>query len=133
MKYFLDTNVIIDAIRNKHTAVIRHFEEIYASDIFVSSIVVAELEFGAVHSRNYFENKALYEQFIQDFNIVPFIRNYCADYGRIRHELSQKGQIIGLNDLLIAATTISNNGILVTHNTGEFERIPGIILEDWVA
>ena len=131
MKYFLDTNVIIDAIRNRTPSVRRHFEEIYASDIFISSIVAAELEFGAAHSKDYLANKMLYEQFIRDFTIIPFVKDYCAVYGRIRHELTRTGWSIGLNDLLIAATAISGNGILVTHNTGEFERIPGIILEDW--
>ncbi|MBP5176512.1 MAG: type II toxin-antitoxin system VapC family toxin [Treponema sp.] len=131
MKYFLDTNVIIDAIKNKSPCLRQHFEETYTTDIFVSSIVVAELEFGAAHSNDYSRNKALYEQFIKDFAIVPFEKQYCTPYGELRHYLTKSGQVIGLNDMLIAATAIANGGILVTHNTAEFERIPKIQLADW--
>ncbi|WP_040843148.1 type II toxin-antitoxin system tRNA(fMet)-specific endonuclease VapC [Treponema saccharophilum] len=131
MKYFLDTNVIIDAIKNKSPCLKHHFEETYTTDIFVSSVVVAELEFGAAHSNYYSRNKALYEQFIKDFTIVPFEKRYCESYGELRQYLTKSGQVIGWNDMLIAATAIANSGILVTHNTAEFERIPNIQLEDW--
>lgn len=131
MKYFLDTNVIIDAIKNKSSYLKQHFEETYATDIFVSSIVVAELEFGAAHSNDYSRNKTLYEHFIKDFAIVPFEKRYCVPYGEIRHYLTKTGQVIGWNDMLIAATAIANDGVLVTHNTAEFERIPHIQLADW--
>lgn len=131
MSYFLDTNVIIDAIRNKNPFIRAHFEKTFSSDIFISSIVVAELEFGAAHSKNYEQNKILFEHFIKEFTIVPFVRDYCAIYGKIRQDLTKIGQNIGLNDLLIASTAIANGGILVTHNVGEFSRIPNIIIEDW--
>ena len=53
MKYFLDTNVIIDMLKGKHSCMLRHFENIYSTDIYVPAIVVAELEYGAAHSVNY--------------------------------------------------------------------------------
>ena len=131
MNYFLDTNVIIDAIQNKKPSLRDYFKKIYASDIFVSTIVIAELEFGAAHSKNYLKNKSLYEQFIKDFAVVPFVKEYCTLYGEIRQQLTKIGQPIGLNDLLIATTAMANGSILVTHNTDEFKRIPNLLLEDW--
>ena len=131
MKYFLDTNVIIDAIKNKRPLLKQHFEQTYTTDIFVSSIVVSELEFGAAHSNDYLKNKTLYELFIKDFTLVPYEKEYSFEYGKLRQYLTKTGQVIGWNDMLIAATAIANNGILVTHNIGEFERIPNIQLEDW--
>ena len=131
MNYFLDTNVIIDAIRGKNSNIKKHFENIQPSHIFVSSIVIAELEYGAKHSADYDMNKTLYERFIKDFTEVPFVKEYSEKYGEIRHALSKTGRPIGSNDMLIAATVLANEGTLVTHNTDEFVRIHGILLEDW--
>ena len=131
MKYFLDTNVIADSIRGKSKNIPTHFAKIHSSDIYVSAIVVAELEFGAKHSSNYQKNKDLYEDFISDFQIVPFEKSYSEKYGKIRQFLTASGQVIGANDMLIAATAMANDAILVTHNTDEFERIPELKLDDW--
>ena len=131
MKYFLDTNVIIDAIKGKNKNIIKHFESTFSSEIYISSIVVAELEYGAFHSSDYKRNKSLYEQFIKDFTIVPFTKEYCPFYAQIRQSLTSTGKIIGSNDILIASTAIANDAVMVTHNIGEFERIPNIKLEDW--
>ena len=131
MKYFLDTNVIADAIRGKKPNIASHFAKIPPKDIYVSAIVVAELEYGAAHSPDYRKNKALYEDFISDFAVIPFEKEYAGIYGEIRQYLTARGQVIGSNDMLIAATAMANDAVLVTHNTGEFERIPNIQLEDW--
>ena len=131
MKYFLDTNVIADSIRGKKQRLFDYFSRISASDIYVSAIVVAELEFGAAHSNDYAKNKRLYEDFITDFTVVPFEKSHSVVYGEIRHYLTAKGTPIGLNDMLIAATAIANDAVLVTHNTDEFARIPNIRLQDW--
>ena len=93
MKYFLDTNVIADSIRGKSPAIAGHFCKIHSSDIYVSAIVVAELEFGAAHSLDYHKNKALYEEFIRDFKIVPFERAYSEIYGKIRQHLTSAGSV----------------------------------------
>ena len=131
MKYFLDTNVIIDMLKGKHSCMLKHFENIYSTDIYVPAIVVAELEYGAAHSVNYEKNKSLYEKFISNFSIIPFDRKCILPYGKIRQDLNAAGTPIGGNDMLIAATVVANNGILVTHNVGEFSRIKGLSLEDW--
>ena len=82
MKYFLDTNVIIDMLKGKHSCMLRHFENIDSTDIYVPAIVVAELEYGAAHSVNYEKNKSLYEKFISNFSIIPFDRKCSLPYGK---------------------------------------------------
>ena len=88
MKYFLDTNVIIDMLRGKHPCMFRHFENTYSTDIYVPSVVVAELEYGAAHSADYEKNKSLYERFISNFAIIPFDKKCCKPYGKIRQDLN---------------------------------------------
>ena len=131
MKYFLDTNVIIDMLKGKHPCMFRHFENTYSTDIYVPSVVVAELEYGAAHSADYEKNKSLYERFISNFAIIPFDKKCCKPYGTIRQDLNAAGTPIGGNDMLIAATVIANGGVLVTHNVGEFSRINNLAVEDW--
>ena len=132
MKYFLDTNVIIDALKDKTELLRSHFEKVNSTDIYIPSIVIAELEYGALHSNNYERNKSLYELFIKEFAVIPFDRQCCESYGRIRQKLSEKGLVIGSNDMLIAATSIRYSAVLVTHNVREFSRIDGLVVEDWL-
>lgn len=129
--YFLDTNVIIDAIRGKFISVTQHFENVERKLISIPSVVIAELEYGARHSGDYTRRKKEFSDFIAPYPIVSFGEKEAVVYGIIREELSSKGQIIGNNDMLIAATVVANGGILVTHNTDEFSRISGLQTEDW--
>jgi tRNA(fMet)-specific endonuclease VapC len=129
--YLLDTNVIIDIIRGKYPALKNHFMQTKISDIFIPSIVVAELEFGAKHSNNYLENRQKFIKVIKNFKILAFTDAEAVFYGEIRQNLTSRGLIIGPNDLLIAATALANNGILITHNTNEFKRVENLTLEDW--
>lgn len=129
--YLLDTNVIIDIIRGKYPALKKHFMQARMSDIFIPAIVVAELEFGAKHSNNYVENRKKFMDVIRNFKILPFTDNEAVCYGEIRQNLTSRGQVIGPNDLLIAATALANDGILITHNTVEFNRVEKLSIEDW--
>lgn len=131
MIYFLDTNVIIDALHGKYPSIINHFKKHSPSEIFIPSIVCAELEYGARHSGNYLQNKNLYETFIQPYKTVSFSKEMSEIYGAIRNDLTKTGKTIGPNDLIIAATVLHENGILVTHNTNEFSRVNGLNLQDW--
>ena len=71
------------------------------------------------------------EDFCRMFEIVPFDKAAVWVYAEIRANLERKGQIIGQNDLVIAATVLSRNGILITNNIKEFSRIEGLLYEDW--
>ena len=131
--YYLDTNVIIDATRNKKetAAILEHFKAVRFQDICIPAIVVAELEYGARHSNFYDRNMEIVRKFVAPYPIIPFSEKETVVYGEIRQYLATKGTPIGSNDMLIAATAIANNAVLVTHNTDEFARIPNIRLEDW--
>ena len=131
MKYFLDTNIIIYALNGKYPAIRPHFEQVPAMAIVLPSVALAEIEYGARKSRDYEKTIQLYRKFMHPFDVAPFTRHAAECYGRIRADLEAKGQIIGTNDLLIAATVMAENGVLVTHNTREFSRISGLAVEDW--
>lgn len=129
MKYFLDTNIIVYAVKGMFPEIRKHFEQIPATSIVVPSIVCAELEYGARRSRDYAKTKALYDAFLREFLIVPFDKTAAKAYGKIRHQLEEQGMPIGPNDLVIAATAMG--GCLVTHDVREFSRIEGLRIEDW--
>ena len=129
--YFIDTNVIIDAIRGTSPSITAHFKECDASDIALFTIVVAELEYGARHSDNYEKRKNQYLEFIAPYSLIPFTEYEAVIYGKIRQQLAADGKIIGSNDMLIAAVAMSYAATIVTHNTDEFSRVNGLNIEDW--
>lgn len=132
MMYFIDTNVVIDAIRSKNSQnIANHFKNKTFTDIKVSSIVVAELEYGAQHSSDYEKRKTQYKSFIQDFEIIPFTEKDAEIYGKIKEQLAIEGNLIGSNDMLIASVALSHNATIVTHNIREFSRVKGLKVEDW--
>lgn len=86
---------------------------------------------GAQRYGNREQRLALLQALFRRHRTYPFDDQAATIYGRIRYELERQGQVIGPMDLLIAATALANNLILVTHNTTEFSRIAGLLLEDW--
>jgi len=131
MKYFLDTNIIIYAIKGKYPQIIQHFVKVSYHSIVIPSIVIAEIEYGTKKSTNYKKMIDKYNEFINVFEEVNFDNKAAKIYGEIRYELEKKGNVIGPNDLIIASTVIANDGVLVTHNTKEFGRIKNLRIEDW--
>ncbi|MBR0125381.1 MAG: type II toxin-antitoxin system VapC family toxin [Treponema sp.] len=130
--YYLDSNVIIDATTRKTASLLLpYFEKLKPSQICIPSIVLAELEFGARHSKDYEKNLKIVSEFIAPFRIIPFSEKEASSYGKIREQLTKDGKLIGPNDMLIAATALANEAVLVTHNTDEFSRVKGLSLEDW--
>ena len=131
MNYFLDTNIIIYAVKDTYPNLIKKFEETPSYNIVIPAIVKAELEYGASKSVNYKKTIDLYNKFINIYNTISFTDKETIFYGNVRTELEKKGMLIGANDMLIAATVLSHNGILVTHNVKEFSRISNLKIEDW--
>lgn len=131
MKYFLDTNIIIYAIKSQHPSLQNHFKNVSAQSIVIPTIVVAEIEYGAKKSNNYEKTIKKYKQFMDTFNKVTFSEQAAIQYGYIRSDLEKGGKPIGGNDLIIASIVLAEDGILVTNNTKEFERIPGLRIENW--
>lgn len=102
-------------------------------DVVLCSVVKAELIYGTFVSQNPRGNLKKTEDFFQGFPSLAFDDNAARHYGDLRAFLRRKGQQIGPNDLLIAATALAHGAILVTHNIAEFSRVPGLLIEDWEA
>lgn len=131
MIYFLDTNIISYYMKGMYPSLQYHFRNIPSQSIVIPEIVMAEIEYGSRKSANYDNTIRKYKAFTDVFKKVPFADSSSKFYGIIRSELEKKGQIIGPNDLMIAATVLANKGILVTHNVREFSRIDNLSVEDW--
>ncbi|OBQ17251.1 type II toxin-antitoxin system VapC family toxin [Anabaena sp. AL93] len=134
MQYLLDTNICIYLIRQKPEKVIARFQTLSISDIGISSITVAELEYGVYKSQQQEKNKNALMQFLLPLEIIEFSQNAAVIYGCIRSDLERKGLVIGLMDMLIAliaAHAMSLGVTLVTNNIREFSRIPKLSLENW--
>lgn len=128
--YLLDSNVCIALMRG-NPKVAACFARQQLAQLSISSVVKAELLYGAHKSQGVARNLLITRQFLAQMVCLPF-DDECADcYGKLRAELAAAGQSIGANDMLIAATALAHGKILVTHNTREFSRITGLLLEDW--
>ncbi len=130
--YLLDSNICIYIINQSPKQVVNHIKKLKVHQIKLSSISLAELEYGVSKSKNREKNRNALINFASAFDIVEFNDNDAEVYGLIRAELEQKGQVIGPYDMQIAAQALTRDLILVTNNTAEFARIPKIKLENWV-
>jgi len=129
--YMLDTNICIYLIKNNPPHVRVHFEALQPGDILLSSITLAELMYGISKSRHKERNLAALEMFLMPLEIVHFDMPAAEKYGDIRADLERSGQIIGGNDLFIAAHALSLEATLITNNIKEFSRVSGLHLENW--
>mgnify|MGYP001788074512 FL=1 len=101
------------------------------ADIALCSIVKAELLFGALRSEHKESNSQLLQNLFAPLNSFDFDDNAAEHYAQIRADLTAQGKLIGANDLMIAAIARANKATLITHNTGEFSRVQGLLIEDW--
>ncbi len=131
MIYLPDTNVCINFLRNKHAGIVAKFGSIGPDDIAICDIVAAELWYGTHRGGQFAANAPTLRVFLSPFPAVPFDSQAAENYGEIRRKLELSGTPIGPYDLQIAAVALVHNLILVTHNTREFIRVPGLQLEDW--
>ena len=131
MKYLLDTNTCIRYINGRVPNIRVKLASIPLVEVGVSTISKAEMFYGSAKSQTpeILLKKQL--EFLVTLQNVPFDEKSASVYGKIRANLEQQGTPIGGNDMLIAATALAHQLILVTHNTREFSRIAGLQLEDW--
>ena len=131
MKYILDTNIVSYLMRGSYPSLAAKIVTYHPSDIAISSITLFEMQYRAEkkHWGDALRNRMW--QFLSPFVILPFDASDAISAGNIRAYLTNHGQPIGWYDVMIAAQGIARNMVVVTHNTREFERIPGIKLEDW--
>lgn len=132
MNRFLDTNICIYYLKGESAGIKERIMTAKPGSIMVPSIVQAELLTGALKSANRDHNLSAVRNFLAPLTIVPFDEKGSEYYADIRSELEMKGKGIGPNDIIIAATVLSRGGFLVTNNTGEFQRVPGLKLENWL-
>jgi len=131
MIYLLDTNACIQLLNEKHPVVLQHFRQHLPAEIALCSVVKAELLFGAQRSGRIAANLQRLKLFFEPLQSLVFDDGCAEHYARIRADLHAQGKLIGGNDMLIAAIARAHNVTLVTHNTGEFNRVAGLRLEDW--
>ena len=129
--YYLDSNICITYLRGRNSDLRDKIDSINANYIKLPSLVKGELLFGVFKSGRIEKNLKQTLDFCNLFEIVPFDNDSLMTYGKIRADLERKGQKIGANDTIIAATVLARNGVLITNNTNEFSRIDGLMLEDW--
>jgi tRNA(fMet)-specific endonuclease VapC len=131
MKYFLDTNICIYIINKRPPVIIQKFTQFEPKEIGVSAIVVSELQYGISKSSRPRRNQERLDAFLSPFEVVPYDQGAARAYGVIRAYLEKKGQLIGREDLLIAAHAVANDFTLITNNEQEFVRVPNLKVENW--
>jgi tRNA(fMet)-specific endonuclease VapC len=133
MIYLLDSNACIAYMRQTDPALVQKVQNADPKDIRLCSVVLAELYYGAFHGLAAHLARSLIQiaQLRQIYSSIPFDDASAEVYGRIRADLAARGELIGPNDLLIAAVALAHGLTLVTHNTAEFSRVAGLTLEDW--
>jgi tRNA(fMet)-specific endonuclease VapC len=131
--HLLDTNTCVEYLRyGTASKVAARLKLAPPGSVVFCSVVVAELLYGARRSTNPAATRAQVLAFTTQFVSLPFEHASAEEYGRLRAHLASIGQLIGPYDLQIAAIALANGLTVVTHNTKEFSRVPGLALEDWL-
>lgn len=133
MLYMLDTNMCSYIIRDNPKGIFQKLKVVEKKHtIALSSIVVSELLYGASKKGSTKLIKVV-NMFVEQFTIYDYSKASAKVYANIRTTLEKKGQVIGVHDMLIAAHTLSLDATIVTNNTKEFERVDGLLIENWVS
>ena len=132
MRYMLDTNICIYAIKHRPPEVIAALRQHEADGLGISAITAAELFFGAARSGSA-RNLTALAHFLEPLEIADFDRSAAAAYGPLRAALESAGTPIGPLDTQIAAHALALDVTLVSDNTREFSRVKGLKLDNWVA
>lgn len=127
--YLLDTNAVIVLLNDAQSPLARRTRLSDPKELAISSIVIYELFYGAYKSQRFERNIALVENL--QFEILPFDKEDARQAGEIRTILALQGKPIGPYDILIAGQAKARDIILITHNTEEFSRVNGLVVEDW--
>jgi len=131
LKYLLDTNIVIYTIKNRPDTLREIFNQ-HDGQMGISAVTWGELVFGAEHSQQPERNLADIEAMAARLDVLPFDEKAAVHFGQLRAELYRRGTPIGPYDMMIAGHARSLGLILVTNNIKEFERVPGLRIENWV-
>ena len=132
LRYLLDTNIVIYVIKQRPLAVRTKFNE-QAGRMAISAITLSELIHGAEKSARPVANLAVVEDFCSRLEVLAYPAKASAHYGSIRATLERAGTPIGVNDLHIAAHARCEGLTVVSNNMREFERVPALQVENWIA
>jgi tRNA(fMet)-specific endonuclease VapC len=130
LEYMLDTNICIYVIKNRPAALRERFDQL-AEALCISTITLGELLYGVQKSARRSQNLQAVEQFTARLEVLPFSVKAAAHFGQIRAELARVGLLCGAYDMLIAAHARSEGLVLITNNVREFQRMPGLRIENW--
>jgi len=131
VKYLLDTNVWIDYLTGRHPSVVTRIQQSPPDDLCFSSVVMAELRYGAEKSRRKNANHRLLDTLAREVRCVEFDLDGAVAYGKLRTALERRGRPLGPHDMLIAAHARSLGLILVTDNEREFRQVKSLRVENW--
>lgn len=131
LKYLLDTNIVIYVIKHRPPEVREVFNR-HHGRMAISAVTLAELLHGAEKSADVPRNLRVVEDFCSRLDVLPYGLKAAQHYGSIRATLERRGQPIGVNDLHIAAHARSEGLTLVSNNLREFERVEGLLTENWL-
>lgn len=131
MRFLLDTNACVDYLTGRYPRVVARIQASSPEDLCLSTVVAAELRYGADHSARRRTNHARIDALLDEIECLDFDVRAAATYGRLRAGLEAVGTPIGPNDMLIAAHALSRGLGLVTDNVGEFARVKGLKVENW--
>ncbi len=130
--YMLDTDICIYIIKRKPKSALKRLESLQPGQLAMSAITFAELMNGAKKSKQVEANVSILNELGELIQILSFDQKAAIFYGDVRSTLEKKGNIIGSNDLLIAAHALSLDCILVSNNEKEFKRVNGLRIENWI-
>ena len=129
--YLLDTDICIYLIKRRSPKALARLQTLEIGSVRVSSITLAELEYGVAKSTKPMQNKMALAQFLAPLEVQPFDDSAAASYGPVRALLASQGTPIGPMDTLIASHALALGSILVTNNVSEYSRVPELVVENW--
>lgn len=130
--YLLDTNTCVYFLKNCFPALTQRLLDTEPDELFISSVTVFELAYGAQKSKWGEKTRQKLAMFLAPFTILPFDSEDAMIAGKIRGILEQHGMPIGPYDVQIAAQALARGLTVLTHNSREFQHVPGLKVEDWV-
>ena len=130
--FLIDSSTCVSILRNRLPRAVERVRASPVEQLAISSISIAELYHGAAKSADSQREIRKIQNLLTLIRPVDFGSDASVAYGFVRSVLEQKGQLIGPLDMLIAAHALAVSATLVTHNTREYRRVPGLTLEDWL-
>ncbi len=129
----LDTSICVELLRGRTPGVLDRMRSLAVDEVAISSITLAELQYGVAKSANPAKHAVLLAEFCAPLDILPFDALAAETYGRVRTAIERDGTPIGPLDTLIASHALAIDVILVTNNDREFRRVSGLRVESWIS